>query len=252
MKKQGEILLSGLILAFSGTLSAGADEAPVRALYVTGGGWHDYEGQVPIITNAMKEAIPGIEVTVAMVEGHDGEYVRHPVFQDANWADGYDVVVYNKCNAPRFSDGEWIERIVTPHKEGLPAVLIHGTMHNFWPDENETGQWNSFCGVISRNHERHAPVTVTVVEPDHAIMKGLPKTWTNPQGELYRIAAMDEAATPLATGVSSEDVEHCVVWTHQFGKARIFGTTLGHHNATMQGKEFQTLFKQGLKWALDR
>lgn len=246
------MLILGLVLGTSMAVSVSADEPPVKALYVTGGGWHDYEGQVAIITNAMREAIPGIEITVAMVEGHGGEHARHPVFQVENWAEGYDVVVYNKCNAPRFSDPEWIKRIVAPHKEGLPAVLIHGTMHNFWPDENESGQWIAFCGVTSRNHERHAPVTVTVVEPDHVTMRGLPRTWTNPEGELYRIADMDEAATPLAVGVSSEEMEHCVVWTHQFGKARIFGTTLGHHNSTMKSEEFQTFFKQGLQWALGR
>ncbi len=232
--------------------AAGNEGKPIRALYVTGGGWHDYDGQIPLITKAMKEAVPGIEITVSKVEGHGGDFNKHPAFKEENWSEGYDVVVYNMCNAPQFSDDAWIERIVKPHREGLPAVLIHGTMHNFWPDEKRTGQWNALCGVVTRDHEAHAPVVVTVVEPDHETMKGLPKTWTNPQGELYRIAQMGKESTPLAVGVSGEKKEHCVAWTSKIGKGRVFGTTLGHHNETIQTPEFQRMIRQGLKWSLAR
>lgn len=236
----------------AGTPAAEKSDKAIKALYVTGGGWHDYEGQIPLITKAMEEAVPGIEITVSMVKGHGGKFNKHPAFKEEDWSKGYDVVVYNMCNAPKFSDDEWIERIVKPHREGLPAVLIHGAMHNFWPDEKRTGQWNALCGVISRNHEPHAPVVVTVVEPDHETMKGLPKTWTNPQGELYRIAEMGEQSLPLAVGVSGEKKEHCVAWTSQIGKGRVFGTTLGHHNETIETPEFQRMIRQGLQWALAR
>lgn len=224
-----------------------ADEQSLQVLYVTGGGWHDYKGQVPVVQQAIEAALPGADVTVAMV---DGVQDRHPVFKDENWSDGYDLVVYNKCNAPRYSDPDWIEGIVSPHREGLPAVIIHGTLHNYWPDEKESGAWVAFIGVTSRNHERGAPVTVTFTERDHPILDGLPETWSYKAGELYRVHGMSEQAKCLATGVSGDGVEHCVVWTHQYGTGRVFGTSIGHATQTMRTDEFQTLLRQGVRWAV--
>ena len=252
MKNKLTYTLTAALLAIPLTYSTQAEEDSVRALYVTGGGWHDYEGQVSIVTKAMEEAVPNIDITVSKVEGHGGEHNRHPAFKDENWADGYDVVVYNKCNAPHFSDDEWIERIVQPHRDGLPAVLIHGAVHNFWPDEERTGQWGEFCGIISRNHERGAPVTVTFTERDHPILAGLPEEWSYEHGELYRIHGMADGVQSLATGVSSDGEEHMIVWTHEFGQGRVFGTTIGHANETMKTDEFQTLLGQGLQWVLGR
>lgn len=251
MKIKMKHTLVAMLLAAPLIYSAQADEEPVRALFVTGGGWHDYAGQVPIIKKAMQEAVPHIEITVAKVEGAGGDHNRHPVFKDENWSDGYDVVVYNKCNAPRYADDDWIEGIVRPHREGLPAVLIHGTLHNFWPDEERTGQWVAFCGITSRNHERHAPVTVTLTEQDHPILEGLPESWTYEPGELYRVHGMEDGVESLATGVSSDGEEHTIIWTHKFGEGRVFGTTIGHANVTMESDEFQTLLRQGLQWALE-
>jgi type 1 glutamine amidotransferase len=225
-----------------------AASAP-RVLYITGGGWHDYAGQVPVITNIIGQALAGAVITVSMVERVQD---RHPAFDAENWSEGYDLVVYNKCNAPKFSDPELIERIVRPHREGLPAVLIHGTLHNYWPDAQQTGQWVAFCGAHSPSHERHAPVTVTVVDKEHPIMLGVPELWTYPRGELYRINKMSETATCLAKGVSGDKREHCIIWTNQFGEGRVFATTIGHATETMKTEEFSRLLTQGIRWAIGK
>jgi len=249
MRKVTSIILSAAMVSVAASASPADEVRPLRALYVTGGGWHDYAGQVGIVTEGLKAAIPGIDITVAMV---DGVQDRHPVFEQDDWHEGYDVVVYNKCNAPRYSNPEWIERIVKPHREGLPAVLIHGTMHNYWPDEKESGKWVAFLGVTSRNHERGAPVTVTFTERDHPTLAELPETWRYERGELYRIHAMADTAKCLAVGVSGDGDEHCTVWTHQYGQGRVFGTTIGHASETMKTDEFQRLLVQGVLWAVGR
>ncbi len=229
--------------------------APLRVLYVTGGGWHDYEGQTPIVKAIIKDALGEVDITVSVVGGfgrQNPDFNFHPAFKEEDWAEGFDLVVYNKCNSPGFSDDEWVERIVTPHREGLPAVLIHGTLHNFWPDEERTGLWNQFCGITSRNHEPRAPVTTTVEMPDHPIMAGLPEQWSHEPGELYRAHGMQEGVKSLATGISGEGEEHTTVWAHQFGQGRVFGTTIGHATEIFEGEEFQRLLKQGIQWAVGR
>ncbi len=247
----------GLGIALSSTQAehakAEGGHEPRQVLYVTGGGWHDYEGQIPVVKEIIQAALGEVEITVSLVDGHGGQdeaFNLHPAFEDENWAEGYDLVVYNKCNAPRFADDDWIRRIVEPHRAGVPAVLIHGTLHNFWPDEERTGLWNEFCGITSRNHERHAPVTTTVQMPEHPIMASLPAQWSHENGELYRVHGTQDGVQSLATGISGDGVEHTTVWTHQFGEGRVFGTSIGHVTETFHGEEFQRLLRQGIQWAV--
>ncbi len=246
-------------IAFISPIHAESDDRLVHVLYVTGGGWHDYDGQAPIVVKIIREAlaevgIKKVNITTSIV-GHpqqSPDFQRHPAFAREDWAEGFDLVVYNKCNAPRYHNDDWVKRIVAPHREGLPAVLIHGTLHNFWPDENRTGLWNAFCGVTSRNHEAHHPVTTQVRRPDHPIMAGLPEQWSHEQGELYRIHGMQDGVEVLAVGTSGEGVEHPTIWTHRFGEGRVFGISLGHATETFHGEEFQRVTRQGIQWAIGK
>jgi type 1 glutamine amidotransferase len=43
-----------------------------------------------------------------------------------------------------------------------------------------------------------------------------------------------------------------VIWTNQYGKARVFGTTLGHHNETMGHEVYLDFVSRGLLWACDK
>jgi len=219
-----------------------------KALLVTGGGWHDYVGQTEIILAALKAKLPGLEVEVSEVESSQDAPEVHPAFKEEGWAEGFDLVIYNKCNSGRFTDPDLIERIVAPHRAGLPAVVIHCTMHCFRPDE--TGKWNAFLGIESTNHERGAPVKVRFLKRDHPVLAGLPEAWAYEKGELYRVISEGDHVESLAVGVSGEDVEHTVVWTNRFGEGSVFGTTIGHANETMAEENFQILLRNGIVWAL--
>jgi uncharacterized protein len=231
------------------TFQAPAEKPALKALYITGGGFHDYDGQKIIITETLAANIPNLEITVAAVESSREAPVAHPIFEKEGWADGYDVVIYNMCNSADSKDAELIERIVAPHREGTPAVVIHCTMHCFRPDE--TGKWNAFVGIETTNHERHAPMKVTFDGGDHPILKGLPETWEYERGELYRVISAGDNVVHLATGISSEEKEHTVVWTNTYGEGRVFGTTIGHATETMAEQTFQDLLTNGVRWALD-
>jgi len=43
-----------------------------------------------------------------------------------------------------------------------------------------------------------------------------------------------------------------VIWTHQYGKARVFGTTYGHSDATFKDPVFLNYVSRGLLWAAGR
>ena len=48
-------------------------------------------------------------------------------------------------------------------------------------------------------------------------------------------------------------VETVVVWTNTYGgKARVFSTTIGHNNATVEDARYLDLVTRGVLWACDK
>lgn len=81
-------------------------------------------------------------------------------------------------------------------------------------------------------------------------MKDFPKEWTTPSDELYIIEKVWPDTEVLATSISEKTGDlHPVIWTHKYGKARVFGTTYGHANETFEDKVFLDVVINGVKWA---
>jgi type 1 glutamine amidotransferase len=43
-----------------------------------------------------------------------------------------------------------------------------------------------------------------------------------------------------------------LAWTHQFGKARVFGLLPGHSNDSYADPSFRTVLSRGIQWAARR
>ena len=72
-----------------------AEAKPIRALLVTGGCCHDYENQKRILTEGIS-ARANVEWTVVHEGGTSRDH-KVSVYEKADWAAGYDVVVHNEC-----------------------------------------------------------------------------------------------------------------------------------------------------------
>jgi putative membrane-bound dehydrogenase-like protein len=235
-------LVAGLALA-----DTPDSEKPIRALLVTGGCCHDYSRQKLILTKGIS-ARANVVWTVVQ-QGGTGTNVQIPLYQDKNWEDGFDVVVHNECFAGA-SNKEWVERILRPHREGLPALLIHCAMHSYRTGDDK---WFEFVGVQSPRHGAHYAYTVENQRPAHPIMLGFGESWQAPKGELYHTVRLFPTAQPLAHAKRMSDNEPQIcVWTNQYGKGRVFGTTIGHYNETMAQPEYLNLVTRGLLWSVDR
>lgn len=220
----------------------------VKALVVSGGCCHDYAYQARIIMDAISKAVP-VDWMVA-VQGGRGTTGHLPVYDSPDWAKGYDIVIHNECFADT-TDPAFIRRITAAHRGGPPAIVIHCAMHTFRAATID--DWREFLGVTSRRHTRQFNIPVKIVAKDHAIMKGFKEDWTTPMDELYVIDKVWPGTTPVASAVSPEDQkEYPLAWTNQYAGTRVFGTTLGHGNATFEDPVFQDLLARGFKWALNR
>lgn len=132
----------------------------------------------------------------------------------------------------------------------------------FYNKEGKLEKDNSegICGSHGAEYE----FVVTTRAPEHPIMKGLPTEWLHTKDEMYeRMRGPFENATILATAYS--DVEgNSPPWNKKvkgmgqnvptlmainYGKGRVFHTTLGHFDYSMECAGFITTLQRGTEWA---
>ncbi|WP_435006591.1 ThuA domain-containing protein [Tundrisphaera lichenicola] len=238
------------ILLIAPTANSGETNAakPIKALLITGGGYHDYAHQKSIMTEGVS-ARANVEWTIVHDTSTEDSH-KIPLFEDPNWADGYDVVVHNECFA-NIDDAAYIDKVVAAHKNGTPAVVVHCAMHTFRALKSD--EWHKFLGVSTFRHGKQHPLEVKNLKPENPILKGFPETWTTGNEELYWIEKVWPETTVLAQAKAEENgKDNPVIWSHPFGKGRVFGTTLAHNNRTMSDPVYLDMFTRGLLWAADK
>ena len=228
-------------------------DRPIHALLVTGGCCHDYDRQKLILTRGIS-ARANVRWTVV----HQGGTTTNtpiPLYNDPNWADGFDIVVHNECFSD-VKDPEFVDGILKPHKDGLPAILIHCAMHCYRTGDD---RWFEFVGMQSPGHGPHYSYTADNVNPDHPIMKDFGPAFVAPKGELYHSMKVFDTATPLAQANRQADgMPQVCVWTNDYNKGskergtKVFGCTMGHYNETMAEPRYLDMLARAVLWATDR
>ena len=241
-------LVAGLLAIDSLNPASAADEKPLRALLITGGCCHNYPLQAQQLTNTVAK-LATVEWTIVN-EGGNGTRAEIPLYDNPDWAKGFDVVVHNECFADT-TNIVYLRKITSAHKAGVPAVVIHCAMHTY--RSVSIDDWREFLGVTSRRHDHQSKYPVKLVEPVHPLLKGVAADWKTPMDELYVIEKLWPNAKALATSVSEQDGKtYPTVWINQYGKARVFGTTYGHSDETFRDPVFLDYVSRGLLWAAGR
>lgn len=266
-------LRSLLALAlFAGLTSAlTAEQKPLRVLVVAGGCCHDYANQKEILKKGI-EARLNATVEVA----YDATKTTKPVFElfkNPDWGKNYDVVVHDECAAD-ITDQAYVANIVNAHRNGLPAVNLHCAMHSYrWGNYKEpvkagadNASWFEMLGLQSTGHGPQQPIAIAFTDKENPIVKGL-ADWTTVNEELYNNVQI-LTGKGLASGTQNipekkdkkgkvspaQVVTSVVVWTNEFGanKTRIFSTTIGHNNATVEDARYLDLVARGLLWSVNK
>ena len=240
------------VAALAGTAGEEAVK-PIKALLISGGNAHDYAAQAKLVPEGIS-ARANVEWTVVTPGGPGNKQID--TYKTPGWAKAYDVVVHNECYA-ECGDKEFVEGIAKAHEEGTPAVVIHGSLHAYRAADKVTDEWRKCLGVTSTYHEAgNRKLEIKAVKADHPVLKGLPETWTLEKEELYVITKQWPNCVALAA-VTAQDPkdkgkDQPVVWVNTHGKARVFGTSLGHPNDTFKDKTYLDILARGLLWACDK
>ena len=201
----------------------------------------------------------------------------------------YDVIVSNLgAKSPNWSDVTK-RAFADYMREGGGFVVVHAANNAWgdWHEYNEMiglGAWGDRdstsgpfvyygeggrvvmdnSGQVCGSHGNEHEFLVTAREQEHPILKGLSMEWLHTQDELYdRMRGPFKNATILATAYSDVEInaqpwepvlpgtgQHVpVLMSIEYGKGRIFHTTLGHFDYSMECIGFITTLQRGAEWA---
>jgi len=229
------LLLASVLIGCS---TASQPPKPLKALFLTGGGYHDYAKLAPFLTNSF-----GQRVNVSFDVDFNTDRLTNKAF-----AAGYDVVVYDLC----FDEAEpaQLENALDTIRNGKPAIMIHCAVHAFRKVKSMIHEWENGVGMRSKVHDRFEPFQVVRMDATSPILNGWPDDWRTGGDELYQTIEFLPNSHPLLSAKSPVDGRvHIVCWTQTYGKGRVFATTLGHDMTTAEDPAYLGLLARGLLWS---
>ncbi len=267
------IMLKSILLAVSGLLAFevavnpvhGEEVKPLRVLLLTGGCCHDYTKQKDILKQGL-EARANLVVDQIHTEipaGTSATKPPLPIYGNPDYAKGYDVIIHDECAAD-INDPAIIKAVLAPHRAGIPGVNLHCAVHCYRignPGESATAGseralWFDYLGLQSSGHGAQKPIAISFTEKHSGITQGL-ADWSTINEELYNNIQIFPTAKPLAHGQQTvenkdgtkKENDSVVVWSNDYHGTRVFTTTIGHNNATVEDGRYLDMVTHGLLWA---
>lgn len=259
-------LSAAFLLASSLGSHAQKDPKPLKVLLITGGCCHAYATQKNILKKGLEARA---HVVVDQVHSDDTTTAPpFPFYGNPDYAKGYDVIIHDEC-AAAMNDVATLKDVLAPHRNGIPGVNLHCAMHSYrvgnHREPTEAGTdgslWFDYLGIQSSGHGPKEPIVVNFTAKKHAITKGMEDWATGPE-ELYNNVQVFKGAKGLAQGfqhqperqrrgetIPAQDAEAVVVWTNVYHDSRVFSTTLGHYDETVQDDRYLDLVTRGLLWS---
>lgn len=273
----GKLFFVVFSLLLACTVSA---RKPIKTLLITGQNNHNWQVSHVVLKQILENSGRfDVDFAISPEQGKDmsGFVLDFSPYQLV-------VLDYNGDSWPEETNRRFLEYV----QNGGGVVIYHAADNAFskWPEFNKIcalGGWegrneNSGPYVYWKDgklvkdssagpggsHGRQHEYVLNGRDKVHPVVKGLPLKWRHAKDELYdRMRGPGNIRDILYTAYSDKETngsgrEEPLVFTVDYGNARIFHTMLGHAGATtedniaMQCTGFQVLLLRGAEWAATR
>ncbi len=229
------VVLTAIVMAVL-ALGAGASaEKPaggkIKLLFMRGGG-HDWRGITPVLVKLLDKTG---DFDVTLTENLDD--------LKAGNIKKFDVVLFYGSGR-NFTDPTQEQGLGDFVRGGGNAAGIHATDAFKQSDV----YWHMFAGRFSGHGGGKFPVVIT--DKKHPITAGMEDFEIS--DETYRHKYHPKAKIHSLVRMNRGKEQQSMAWVQDYGKGRVFNTSLGHGKAAWSNPQFQRLVVRGLYWAAGR
>jgi uncharacterized protein len=173
--------------------------------------------------------------------------------------DYFDAVVFYTNGETDMTASQKSDLLAFVHEDGKGFVAVHTATASFysWPEYGE------LVGGYFENHPWNVFDAQVIVErPEFPAMKQWPLELTL-RDEMYQyrtpysrstvdvLARLDERKLDLTNkNVKRTDHDFPVAWVKNYGKGRVFSSTLGHSDQAWDDARVQSMYLEGIRWVL--
>ena len=210
-------------------------EGKIHILYTAGGSYHDHLGVATVLRRFL-EVRHKYHVTYTEDYG---------VFTSS--LEKYDVIIMN--GMPKKLTEEELEGFLKAVREGKPVLGLHSATAALSKDEKR----KQYVEVFGAQFAGHPPIhkfPVKVTNKKHPIMENIKDFEI--YDEMYFYGNKKEGSTVLLEAEHEKRGKTAIAWTRNYGKGKVFYTTLGHGVGAVTNKNFQQLLVNGLDWLLGK
>jgi len=173
--------------------------------------------------------------------------------------DYFDAVVFYTNGETEMTARQKQDLLAFVHDDGKGFVAVHTATASFYG----WAEYGEMVGGYFENHPWNVFDAPVVVErPDFPAMKHLPPELIL-RDEMYQyrapysrekvdvLARLDAGKLDLSNrNVKRTDGDFPVAWVKNYGKGRVFSSTLGHPDAAWDDPRVQTMYLEAIKWVL--
>lgn len=144
-------------------------------------------------------------------------------------------------------------------KDGHAFLGVHSSTDTL-------GDWQPYWDMIGGTFDGHPwnagdpPINIDVEDPSHPAAIGVPHKWLI-QDEIYQmqnysrdrvhvILSMNRASYEGKPGIKRADNDYAIAWCRDYGKGKVFYTSLGHREDVWTNPTYQDHLTGGILWSL--